>query len=138
MADLPSLESNPNLQMPVFVRSIDNKKLWDLQFLNTESPDLPAELFCSDGQGAVSLFYVRNDMDLRRVVIGLNSGRASLLANSFILPIPMSIIREANIEIVPTDGTTKCTSSNRLNFDAFAPNTEMWRQVIRRLKEQAM
>ena len=122
-------KTNPE-SLPVYLRKLDKRSHWghsdDNRNLRIETA--VAEVF-NPSEKAFSLFRAANDEDLYRIVVGLNSLRASLSQQIDFVAFTESEILSAGIQLSMTSGETTCHSANRLHVDACAPHID----TIRRL-----
>jgi hypothetical protein len=124
----PSLSDIVQPPTPVYLRKLDRKADWG-------SEDVPPELRAEDVVRLVfhrhthpySVYLVRSDEDLRRVIIGMNSGRQSLSSESYFIalyPDDLGVIG-LRADHTPEEGATACKVANSLHHDIVAYESEI-------------
>jgi hypothetical protein len=118
------------IDLPVYLRKLDKRSHWghseDPRDSRTETA--VAEIF-QPSEMAFSLFKAANDDDLYRIVVGLNSLRASLSQQIDFVAFTESEIASAGIRLSETPGETTCHSANRLHVDGSATRDSSLRQL---------
>lgn len=100
---------------PFYVRKIDRSGWWS-ETGGLSEREIAGKVFPPEEDGAVSVFRVENEVDLRRVAIGLNSRRSSLHEELVLLPIRPDELKE--IPLRKTLGDTLCLHANNCHYDA--------------------
>ena len=113
---------------PIYLRKLNKKTDWG-------SDETPPDERVSDIIHLVfnrvtypySVYLVRTDEELRRVIIGMNGGRESLSAESHFLAIQDAELDAASIEVThtPLEGITRCQFANLLHHDLQAGNKQL-------------
>lgn len=122
------------IDLPVYLRKLDKRSHWG----HSEDPHdsrietAVAEVF-HPSEMEFSLFKAANDEDLYRIVIGLNSLRASLSQQIDFVAFTESEIAAAGIRLSITAGETNCHSANRLHVDGSATRDSSLRQLCQDL-----
>lgn len=122
---------------PIYVRKVSRRRHWRGEEGETSDERVrraAAEVFTNDG-GRVSVFKVENADDLRRVAIGLNSGRSSLTEQLDILGITQEDITVSGLDLERTVGSTACLHANARHYDIIHNDAAIER-LVRRLVEQ--
>lgn len=122
------------IDLPVYLRKLDKRSHWGHSEDPHESRIETAvrEVFHPNEMG-FSLFKAANDADLYRIVIGLNSLRASLSQQIDFVAFTESVIAAAGIRLSVTAGETNCHSANRLHVDGSATRDSSLRQLCQDL-----
>ena len=109
------------IDLPLYLRKLDKRSHWGHSADPSESriETAAAEVF-HPSEAAFSLFRAANDEDLYRIVVGLNSLRASLSQQIDFVAFTESEIASAGIMLSETPGETTCHSANRLHVDGSA------------------
>jgi hypothetical protein len=114
------------LKTPFFLRKLPRKNSWG-------DPSTPLErrveevvrtVFLRDPK-PYSLFQVATDEELRRVTMGVNSGRDSLKEDVAYIPILAEELETAGIRVDQTAGDTRCVLANRLHRDIPAEDASL-------------
>jgi hypothetical protein len=89
--------------------------------------ELAAEkvFFGSQSEPEYSLYLVSSDDDLRRVAIGMNSGRSSYTEPVAMVAFLESELLGLNITCAKTNGATQCEYANNIHFDITATNQQL-------------
>ncbi len=113
---------------PVFLRKMNKKTDWG-------SDETPPDERVSDIIDLVfnrrtypySVYLVRSDEELRRVIVGMNGGRESLTAESHFIAIRADELEAAGIrnDHTPGEGITSCSFANSLHHDLPAENDQL-------------
>jgi hypothetical protein len=122
------------IDLPVYLRKLDKRSHWghseDPSDSRTETA--VAEVF-HPSETAFSLFKAVNDEDLYRIVVGLNSLRASLSQQIDFVAFTESELLSAGITLSVTPGETTCHAANRLHVDGSASGDDSLRQLCHAL-----
>ena len=123
-------EKTSPVSLPVFLRKLDKRSHWghsdDPRSLRIDTA--VAEVF-DPCEKPFSFFRAANDEELYRIVVGLNSLRASLSQQIDFVAFTEFEILSAGIQLSVTAGETSCHSANRLHVDASAPSITSIRQL---------
>ena len=123
----PALAGLARPSGPVFLREMNRKTDWG----SDESPpdervsDI-IDLVFNRKTYPYSVYLVRTDEELRRVIIGMNGGRESLTAESHFIAIRAEELDAAGIghDHTPGEGITRCHFANSLHHDLTAENDQ--------------
>jgi hypothetical protein len=101
---------------PFYLRKIARSTPW-LEALTSKDPSAACD-FLLEPDGSVSLWFIPDDIALRRVAIAMNESRPSPRASITFLPILPSELISAGIALQQTPGATNCDPARGLHFDA--------------------
>ena len=118
MVDTITLSNNLGVSEPLFLRKLRRKADWgDATTLLELRLSEVTPLVFPPNSSPHSIFLVQTDEEFRQVILGLNSGRASLTSDlDFIVVLPREL-ESAGISARRTPGTTRCRPANSLHFD---------------------
>ena len=110
----------------VFLRKLLRKHSWGSPDADPEERVKSAvdEIFLQDDL-PYSLFRVASDEELRRAILGFNSGRTSLRSDVAWLLIRPDEFDDFGITPIKSPGDTKCRFANDLHFDIIADQTRL-------------
>jgi len=131
MAEPPRAPSLSDIVMPhkpVYLRKLDRKADWG----NDELPpaqrieDAVRLVFHRDTH-PYSVYLVRTDEDLRRVIIGMNGGRQSLSSESYFIALHAEDLQAVGLHAshTPGEGITACGFANSLHHDIVADEVKI-------------
>lgn len=107
-------------EYPAYVRMVARPSVWKKA---KDEGDIAAatSLFIDDRHDSTSLYYVKNNTDLRRVAVGLNAirspDRPSKPQRAIFLPVLTRDLKTAGIAPSKTQGGTRCEFANSVHFD---------------------
>lgn len=113
---------------PVFLRKLDKKSDWGNADL---APDQRVsdvvDLVFERGSYPYSVYLVKTDEDLHRVIIGMNAGRQSLSSESYFLALHRHELEAVGMDInhTPSSGITRCLFANALHHDLPASKNQL-------------
>ena len=112
----PELSDCPSLRAyPVFLRKVTRAKHWKDP---CESDDATgASQVLLEDNGIVSVWFVSDDTDLRRVAIAMNEGRGSFHETLDLLPIQRDELKKIGVTASQTPGDTNCIAAQSLHHD---------------------
>ena len=114
------------LKTPFFLRKLPRKNSWGDSStpLDRRVEEVVRTVFLRDPK-PYSLFQVATDEELRRVTMGVNSGRGSLKEDVAYIPILAEELAAAGIRVDQTVGDTRCVLANRLHRDIPAEDASL-------------
>lgn len=118
---MPSEGSLPSMQpYPALLRKVTRRSHWDAA-LEQNAVTAAAEVF-KEKDNQISVWFVRNDEDLRRVAVAMNEERDSLHEAVAFVAIQKQEFADAKIELQQTPGATSCKAAEQLHYDAVVDN----------------
>lgn len=125
---LPSIQAILGIPGPAFVRKLTRKSHWGDASDPIEERLASAleDVFSSSEGPEYSLYQVATETDLRRVAIGMNSGRDSLTENVDLvafLPEDLSACGITATNVI--ENATNCHHANRLHFNIHATREQL-------------
>ena len=125
MAAPPTL-GQLGLKIPFFLRKLPRKHSWgDSSTPPDQRIDEVVRIVFLRDPKPYSLFQIATDDDLRRVTMGVNSGRDSLKEDVAYIPILPEELIAAGIPVDQSIGDTRCHLANRLHRDIPAQEAQL-------------
>jgi hypothetical protein len=119
----PSLTDIVQPPTPVYLRKLARKTDWGSEDADPEAraEDVVRLVFPRDSH-PYSVYLVRSDEELRRVIIGMNGGRQSLSSESYFIALQPGDLQASGLTAMhtPDDGVTACRFANSLHHDLVA------------------
>ena len=139
MAEPPTIATDVKLPPPVFLRKLRRRQDWGSEAtpIDDRAADLVKVVWKCEPhpRSPFSVFLVRSDEDLHRVVIGMNGGRASLTADSDYVALLPTDLDAIGLRVEPTPGITLCRLANDLHHDLAADDGQLLELSLRLLRE---
>jgi hypothetical protein len=141
MAEQPQPPSLADIVQPpiaVYLRKLDRKTDWG-------SDETPPEARAKDAVHLVfhpdsrpySVYLIRSDEDLHRVIIGMNGGRQSLSSESYFIALQPEDLEAIGLRAdhTPTEGVTSCRYANSLHHDIQASEPQIAALCLRLFRD---
>lgn len=134
----PSLADIVQPPMAVYLRKLDRKTDWGSEETPPEerAEDVVRLVFQPDSN-SYSVYLVRSDEDLHRVIIGMNGGRQSLSSESYFIALQPGDLDAIGLHAdhTPAEGATNCRYANSLHHDIVASESEIVALCLRLFRD---